>query len=87
MEENKQEYAPTTTFDYVHKVMIIGNYFKRFIDYMGQDFFDEIEKSQTEKYGKTIHPKWYLAYGRFETMLLSGDWPKNQKPINTDDLK
>jgi|LakMenEpi03Aug12_release.lakeMendotaPanAssembly.Ray.scaffolds.fasta_scaffold3195530_1 hypothetical protein len=85
--KEKQEFIPRTTFGYIQDVMLIGNDFRKFIEEMGEDYFDEVEKHQIKNHGKTIWPKWYLAYGRFETMVLKGEYPPNQEPINPDNFK
>lgn len=77
MENKDSNNNAMSRFQYINTVMSIGDDFRKFCKDMGEDYFEELEKEQIKKYGKTIWPKWYLAYGRFETMVLSGEYPKN----------
>lgn len=75
------------TFEYVNSVGVIGEDFLKYVRDRGDEYFEEIEKYQIEKYGNTLFPRWYLAYSRFYTETLLNKYPEREININYDNFK
>lgn len=91
MKEEKKDWRfnenGSVTFEYVNTVGVIGDDFLNYVRDKGDEYFDEIEKSQIEKHGKTLLPKWHLAYSRFYTDTMMNKYPEREININYDNFK